>query len=245
MHNESRHGMRVVGRRMRRLAPALAVAMFIVPIGLLVTAVAAEAKSSACTGNGVVQVAPYTCTRSRTIDGTTFTVVLDVTADRAVTVSYSLDAPRAVPTPIRVQSHVGLAGGPPAEGQAEGVIPAGATTATLAVILQCGQIDIKAVTLGNGQPAGHIAAPFVTTANSCAAVPPTTTAPPTTVEATSLPATTAPTTTVPVTVLAEEALPPTGSGQTAGALWLVLGLVGLGAAAIVVGTRLRRPEADG
>ena len=153
-----------------------------------------------------------------------------------------MDAPRAVATPIRVQSHVGLGGGPPAAGQAVGEIPPGATTATLAVVLQCGQIDIKAVTLGNGVPAGHIAAPFVTTSNSCAAVSPSTTAPPTTIEATSVPATTAPAPTpVSARVLPATALPPTGSGRVDGALWLTVGLVGLGTVGIVVAARLRRP----
>ena len=192
MHTGSSSSARVGGSA-RRLVLALA-ALVVVAAGLLVSAATAAAKVPACTGNGTVQVAPYSCTSSRTIDGTVFTVVLHVGADRAVTVDYTLDAPRAVATPIRVQSHVGLGGGPPPEGQAVGEIPPGTTSATLAVILQCGQIDIKAVTLGNGVPTGRIAAPFVTTSNSCAPAP-ATTSPPTTIEATSVPATTAPATT--------------------------------------------------
>jgi hypothetical protein len=225
------------GGRAARLGPGIA-ALVVLPVVVLVSAATAAAQVPACTGNGIVQLAPYSCTSSRTIDGTIFTIVLRVGADRAVTVAYTLDAPRAVPTPIRVQSHVGLAGGPPPDGRASGVIPPGATVADLAVILQCGQIDIKAVTLGNGLPAGHIAAPFVTTANSCAAVPPPT-SPPTTIEATSLPATTAPTTNASSAVLPAVALPPTGSSPLDRSLWIVLVLVGMGTAGIVVAARLR------
>ena len=74
-------------------------------------AVATSGTASAlplCGGNQNVQMAPVTCTNSRTIDGTTFTVVLDVTAGGAVTASYTLDAPRSVDTPIRVRSHRGI-----------------------------------------------------------------------------------------------------------------------------------------
>src|SRR5262245_18636647 len=125
--------------------------------GLVASAIPAAAQSAACAGNAIEHVAPYSCTSSRTIDGTVFTVVLSVSADRAVTVDYRLGEARTVPTPIRVESHVGISGTPPPEGRAEGVIPPGATTATLAVVLQCGQLDVKAVTVGRGQPAGRVA----------------------------------------------------------------------------------------
>lgn len=220
----------------------MAGALAVVTVGLVAMADAASAQIPACTGNSVIQVAPYSCTSTRTIDGTTFTVVLDVTADRAVTVSFNLDAPRSVPTPIRVESHVGIGGTPPAAGRAEGVIPPGVTTAVLTVVLQCGQIDIKAVTLGNGLPAGHIAGPFVTTTDSCAPAPPPTTAPATTVPITTGPPPTPETTTA--AVKAAVALPPTGSGPPDALRWMVLGSVALGAAGIVLGARVRRPPED-
>ena len=116
------------GRREREAAGTRRRRVVVVAAGVLVSAATAAAQVPACTGNGTVQVAPYSCTSSRTIDGTVFTIVLHVGADRAVTVDYTLDAPRAVATPIRVQSHVGLGGGPPAAGQAVGEIPPGATT---------------------------------------------------------------------------------------------------------------------
>src|SRR6266508_302945 len=54
-----------------------------------------------CGGNNNIVVSPYTCTKSRVIDGTTFTVVLDVHGGVA-TAHYTLDAPRTTDTPIRV-----------------------------------------------------------------------------------------------------------------------------------------------
>ena len=240
MRSDGFRPVRVVGR-MRWLVAASAGAL-VGLAGLVAMAGAASAQVPACTGNSVIQNAPYTCTSTRTIDGTAFTIVLDVTADRAVTVNFSLDAPRSVPTPIRVESHVGIGGTPPAAGRAEGVIPPGATTAVLAVVLQCGQIDIKAVTMGNGQPAGHIAGPFVTTSGSCAPVPPSTTAPPAVPTTVSSPPTAA--TTPTVAVEAAVALPRTGSGPSGWVLWTALGGVALGAAGIALGARVRRPLAD-
>src|SRR3954447_4024865 len=113
-----------------------------------------------CGGNQDVKMAPVTCTNSRTIDGTTFTVVLDVTAGGVITASYTLDAPRSVDTPIRVRSHQGISSNPQVF-EASGVIPAGATSASLSTSLNCGQIDVKAVFTGNGDARGRIAAPFV------------------------------------------------------------------------------------
>jgi hypothetical protein len=152
-----------------------------------------------CGGNQNIQTAPITCTNSRTIDGTTFTVVLDVTAGGAVTASYTLDAPRSVDTPIRVRSHRGISSDPRTL-ESSGVIPAGATSASLTTTLNCGQIDVKAVFTGNGDARGRIAAPFVTMANNCQSAPTTTTT--TTTSPTTVP-TTAPTTP-----------PPTGATST-------------------------------
>ena len=47
-----------------------------------------------CGGNQSIKVSPYTCHQERLIDGTTFSVVLDVSAGGVVTVTYTLDTPR-------------------------------------------------------------------------------------------------------------------------------------------------------
>ena len=173
-----------------------------------------------CGGNQNIQLAPVTCTNSRTIDGTTFTVVLDVTAGGSITASYTLDAPRSVDTPIRVRSHRGISSSPNVH-EASGVIPAGATSGSLSTTLSCGQIDTKAVFTGNGDARGRIAAPFVTNANDCQSAPTTTTAPPTTT-ATTTPTgpTTTPTgpTTTPSSVSPTSAAASTTAASSSGAL---------------------------
>ena len=66
-------------RRGRRLGLA-ALALAGVTAGLAVATSGTASALPLCGGNQNVQMAPVTCTNSRTIDGTTFTVVLDVTA---------------------------------------------------------------------------------------------------------------------------------------------------------------------
>jgi hypothetical protein len=173
-------------RRGRTLGLA-ALALAGLTAGLALATSGAASALPLCGGNQNVQTAPVTCTNSRTIDGTTFTVVLDVTAGGTVTASYTLDAPRSVDTPIRVRSHRGISSDPRTL-ETSGVIPAGATSASLSTSLNCGQIDVKAVFTGNGDSRGRITAPFVTMANDCQSAPTTTTTSPTTA------ATTAPTT---------------------------------------------------
>jgi hypothetical protein len=99
---------------------------------------AAEAALPLCGGNQASHTAPRSCTNTKVIDGTAFTVVLDVTAAGVATVTYALDQPRVGATPIRVRWHEGTNSGPAAE--ASGVIPAGSTgPATLSVAaLSCG-----------------------------------------------------------------------------------------------------------
>ncbi len=138
-----------------------------------------------CGGNNDVKVAPLSCTNTRTIDGTTFTVVLDVNAAGAITVTYTLDAPRSADTPIRVRAHRGISSNPNTN-EVSGTIPAGATSAVLAVQTSCGQIDVKAVFTGNGDARGRVAGPYITTADDCSSTP--------TTEATTVPPTTGPTT---------------------------------------------------
>ena len=158
-------------RRGRSLGLA-ALALAGVTAGLAVATSGTASALPLCGGNQNIQMAPVTCTNSRTIDGTTFTVVLDVTAGGSITASYTLDAPRSVDTPIRVRSHRGISSSPNVH-EASGVIPAGATSGSLSTTLSCGQIDTKAVFTGNGDARGRIAAPFVTTANDCQSAPTT------------------------------------------------------------------------
>ena len=124
--------------------------------------------------------------------------MLEVTADGAITASYSLAAPRAVDTPIRMRAHRGISSNTEVN-EAEGIIPAGATSGTLTSQTRCGQIDIKAVFTGNGDARGRVAAPYVTTASDCATTP-TTSTPPSTEQ--------------PVTTTAAPTTVPTGGGTT-------------------------------
>ena len=114
---------RAVLRRGRRLGLA-ALALAGVTAGLAVATSGTASALPLCGGNQNIQMAPVTCTNSRTIDGTTFTVVLDVTAGGSITASYTLDAPRSVDTPIRVRSHRGISSTPQVH-ESSGVIPAG------------------------------------------------------------------------------------------------------------------------
>ncbi len=150
----------------------------------LATSGTAEALAN-CGGNNDVKVAPLSCTNSRTIDGTTFTIVLDVDANGAMTIAYTLDAPRTTDTPIRVRAHRGISSNPDTN-EVAGTIPAGATTAVLTIQSNCGQVDVKAVFTGNGDARGRVAGPYITTADNCTSTP--------TTEATTVPPTTGPTT---------------------------------------------------
>lgn len=206
-------------RRGRSLGLA-ALALAGVTAGLALATSGTASALPLCGGNQNVQLAPVTCTNSRTIDGTTFTVVLDVTAGGSITASYTLDAPRSVDTPIRVRAHRGISSDPNVH-ETSGVIPAGATSGSLSTTLNCGQIDTKAVFTGNGDARGRIAAPFVTNANDCQSAPTTTTAPPTTT-ATTTPTgpTTTPTgpTTTPSSVSPTSAAASTTAASSSGAL---------------------------
>ena len=228
-----------VPRRGRRLGLA-ALALAGVTAGLAVATSGTASALPLCGGNQNIQTAPVTCTNSRTIDGTTFTVVLDVTAGGSITASYTLDAPRSVDTPIRVRSHRGISSSPNVH-EASGVIPAGATSGSLSTTLLCGQIDTKAVFTGNGDARGRIAAPFVTTANDCQSAP-TTPAPPTTPTTapttspttpltgpTTTPSSVSPTSAAASTTAASStgALPTTGAGTGLLAVSALLVLVGI------------------
>ena len=227
-------------RRGRSLGLA-ALALAGVTAGLAVATSGTASALPLCGGNQNVQMAPLTCTNSRTIDGTTFTVVLDVTAGGSVTANYTLDAPRSVDTPIRVRAHRGISSSPQVF-ESSGVIPAGATSGSLSTTLNCGQVDVKAVFTGNGDARGRVAAPFVTNANDCQSAP-TTTAPPTTTAtttpptgatttpptgATSTPSSVSPTSAASTTAASSAgALPTTGTGTGLLVVSALLVLVGI------------------
>jgi hypothetical protein len=201
-------------RRGRELGLA-ALLLAIITAGLALVTGSPASALPLCGGNQNVQTAPVTCTNSRTIDGTTFTVVLNVSASGAVTATYTLDAPRVADTPIRIRSHEGISSQPQVH-EVSGVIPAGATTGSLTTTLNCGQIDVKAVFTANGDARGRIAAPYVTEVNNCQAAPTTTGA--TTVPTTAPP--TGPTTippTGPTTVPASVSPTSAGASTTAAA----------------------------
>ena len=210
-----------------------------------------------CGGNQTLHPAPLTCTNSRLIDGTTFTVVLDVNASGVATVTYTLDAPRPADTPIRVRWHEGLSNGPIIS-EISGVIPAGSigpVALSVSASTCGGQIDIKAVFTANGDTRGRVGAPKVSTPNCTTATTTTTTTTPTTTTPTTT-ATTPPTTptttgstvvtstTVPSSVsqaLVSTTLPRTGSSNHAYNVALVA--VVLGSLLVVIAGARRMSEA--
>ena len=155
---------RLARRRVRHALTLSAVAVLTVSVASALLAPAAEAALPLCGGNQTAHQAPRTCTNTKVIDGTAFTVVLDVTAAGVATVTYTLDAPRVGETPIRVRWHEGINSGPSAA-QASGVIPVGSTgPARLSLTaLNCGgQIDMTAVFTSNGDSRGRVGGPFIT-----------------------------------------------------------------------------------
>jgi LPXTG-motif cell wall-anchored protein len=214
--------------------------------GLAVATSGTAAALPNCGGNNDVKVAPLTCTNTRTIDGTTFTVVLDVDAAGVMTVTYTLDTPRSVDTAIRIRAHRGISSNPDTN-EVAGVIPAGATSAVLVVPSNCGQVDVKAVFTGNGDARGRVSGPFVTTADNCSSSTATTATPISSGVGSTTP-TSAGVTTCPIctdttsgsgSALSNQTLPETGSSST---LLLILStaLVVVGVVLVTKG-RDRRP----
>ena len=206
---------RLARRRVRRGLTLSAVAVLTVSVASALHAPAAEAALPLCGGNQTAHQAPRTCTNTKVIDGTAFTVVLDVTAAGAAEVTYTLDAPRVGETPIRVRWHEGINSGPSAA-QASGVIPVGSTgPATLSLTaLSCGgQIDMTAVFTSNGDSRGRVGGPFVTIETCATAMTTTSTStPPDAV--TTTPAT------VPSSSTSSPAPVPTSTGSTSAAVVL-------------------------
>ena len=193
----------------------------------------ANAQLGSCTGNKVIDHAPYDCTDTKVINGITFTATLNVDAAGKATVSYVMDPVQQTDTPIAVHSYTDISLGP--KQFINGTIPAGQTTATLVVpLIECGQLDIKAVFVTPGDSSGNIAGPVVTWGVVCQTVPTTTTTPPTTVSPTTAsPASVSPTNVSPT-------IPSTGTGGVVPWTWA---LPPLALAAILIFlSRFRRPS---
>jgi hypothetical protein len=185
----------------------------------------AHAQPNTCTGNNVIEQAPYSCTETRVIDGITFTVVLNVDAAGQAVVDYTMDPVQQADVDISVHSYTDISSDP--RQFIDGVIAAGATTAQIVVPrIECGQLDMKAVFITPGDAAGLIAGPEVTWGEVCQ-VPTTTTVAPT-----------SPTSISPSSV--SPTIPPTGANGLVEAWRWALPLLGL-AAVMIVAAR-RRPS---
>lgn len=154
-------------RAPRRLVAAVLGVMTAVGVGIvgvIGTGAAGAQGLPQCGGNKRIFPAPQTCFTTKVIDGTEFTVVLDVTAAGLATATYTLGTPRPADTPIRMRWHEGISSGPLVD-ETSGVIPAGSVgpvTLQLQATQTCGgQIDTKAVFTGNGDGRGRVAAPYI------------------------------------------------------------------------------------
>lgn len=196
-------------RRYRVVTAALIVACVIIGLVLGFVVGRASADVPGCIGNKRVKVAPYTCTSTRTIDGTTFSIVLAVSGNGQMVVSYKLDAPRPADTPIRVRAHRGKSSNDNVN-ETAGVIRAGQTSGLLTLANNCGQVDVKAVYTGNGDARGRVAGPWVTQQHDCQPGPTTSAPAPTTSPTTPGPG-------APVTTAGTSpSVPPGGSTVPAG-----------------------------
>ena len=173
----------------------------------------AHAQLPRCTGNGVTQVAPYSCQVTKVIGDLTFDVTLDIDAVGAAEVTFVMAPVQPVDVPIAVRSHTGIAGDP--HQYVDAVIPAGFQTVRIVMPrVECGQLDIKAVETKPGAAAGRIAGPYVTWGQSCVpettTTTTTTTVPPTTGPAPTTTATPPEATSIASTPTSRPALPVTG-----------------------------------
>jgi hypothetical protein len=215
--------MRLLGR----LALATSVSA-LAGLGLAVAgATTAHAQPNTCTGNNVIDQAPYSCTETRDITGITFTINLNIDAAGRAVVDYTMSPVQQADVAIAVHSYTDISSDP--RQFIDGVIPAGQTTAQLVVPrIECGQLDIKAVATTPGDSAGNIAGPEVTWGDVCQ-VPTTTTSP-----------TTAPTSVSPSSV--SPTIPPTGANGMVEAWRWALPVLGL--AAVMILAARRRPTTD-
>lgn len=142
-------------------------------IGVLVIP-AATAGAAACTGNQVIQQAPYTCEGSKTDQGITVNAVLSVDAAGRAVADFTLPVAANVAVPIALHSWTGIDTGPPI--MVTGSIPAGSLTGQLVIDeINCGQLDVKAIDITPGHAAGDIAGPYITWGENCQVAPTTTT----------------------------------------------------------------------
>jgi len=154
------------------------------PLGL--TALPASAATppitlhTTCSGQSVHQQAPYSCSATKIIDGTTFTSHLSETASGHLSVSIDLAAPRSIPTLIHMTSHEGNSGAGLAQTDPNKVIPAGSTHGVLTIAhALCGQIDVKVVYTRTGNGNGRMSGAYVEN-DTCKEVTPPTSTPPST-----------------------------------------------------------------
>jgi hypothetical protein len=126
----------------------------------------AVAQSGRCTGNGIVQQAPYTCTSTRVIDAITFDVTVRVEADGQAVVDVLISPTQPDPVPISLHSYTAISQSPSVF--VDGSIPPGSTGAQLVIPqVMCGQLDVKAVHTAPGDVRGHITGPRVTWGQNC------------------------------------------------------------------------------
>ena len=161
----------------RRVLVAGAIVAFAVAAVLAVAGQTGAQSLPFCGGqNAPPQPVPYTCTtQTQTIDGSQVFAVLHADG-QTVTVTYTLLAPRTTDAPIRITHHIGVSGAGGPRSVAEGVIPAGQTTATLVVSTPCfaGQVDIKFVFVLDTQPQGRVGGPWIENGTGCTVVTTTT-----------------------------------------------------------------------
>ena len=212
-----------------RLVPKVLIALSFGVVLPLTSSGLAHGQPATCSGNQVIDQAPYTCTETRDISGITFSILLEVDAVGRATVTYTMSPAQNNPIPIAVHSYTDINQDP--RQFINGVIPAGQTTAQIVVPrIECGQLDIKAVETTPGVSEGLIVGPQVTWGDVCQ-VPATTT---TTTTSTSTPASVSPTSAV-----APSTLPRTGSNAAVEWRWS-LPFFALAAVLILV-SRTRRP----
>ena len=213
-----------------RLARQVLVAGMLGGLLLVASGRAAHAAGS-CTGNQVIDHAPYDCTDTKVISGITFTITLNVDATGRATVDYVMSPVQQADVPIAVHSYTSISSDP--RQFINGVIPAGQTTAQIVVPrIECGQLDMKAVFTTPGDSSGNIAGPVVTWGDVCQAAP--TTVAPTTVPASVSPSSVSPTS-------ARSTIPSTGTAGVVPWAWSIPAF-GL-AAVLIAASRWRRPTA--
>jgi LPXTG-motif cell wall-anchored protein len=209
-----------------------------------------------CGGNQTIQQAPVDCTNSKTFTfGTlqrTVSIVLHVPASGSPsTVTWTLDKTVPQPFDIRVVAHENTSGaGGAVDSDVSGTFPANSLgPVVLTFTVGCGQIDIKAVFIGNSQSQGRVGGPYVcaasvvpttTTATTVATTAPGSTTTPTTVPLVSTSSTQATSTSSgPGASVSAETLPATGKDSNAVPVALVLTLMGAFALFVVWLSRKR------